>query len=107
MNGSTPKTWGELLAALDAAGYAADEYLNAACKYEHPGWRYMPVWDKHTYWIACFWVVGGSEGYYCHIERQYDAGGGRKYSELMLLGKYWQWERAQECANAAQRLVNS
>lgn len=103
---SIPNTWGELLEALAAAGYAKDEYLKASCKYEHPGWRDMAIWDEATRWIACFWVVGGSEGYYCHIERQTVAEDDRKYSEVMLLGKFWTQERAQECANYAQSLVN-
>lgn len=103
-----PATWGELAEALTAAGFAADEYLSESGRYQHPDFRTLELWGAGVRWISCFWVVGGSEGYYCHIERQRATGGndGNVFSELMLLGKFWDWQRAEACAVFAQRLVN-
>ena len=57
---------------------------------------YDPVLDDTR------WVVGDSEGHYVHVERIVG-----KTRELMLLGKFWEWQRAEEAVRAIQRKINS
>jgi hypothetical protein len=103
-------TWGELYKALRDAGYGDDEYINPSYHYDDKNADQQPIWDTYVRYIACFWVVGNSEGYYVHIDRVLAKDIYKGVRELvpqtMILGKFWQWERAQECANFAQRLVN-
>ena len=100
-----PQTWGELLKALRAAGFDADEYLSSQAiqlgtSYEE--FYAKPLRNADTWRIACFWVTGGSEGYYSHVEEIKTD----QTSHCYILGKFWAWERAQECANYAARLLN-
>ena len=102
---AVPETWGDLLNALIAAGFEKDEYLSSqsielGMSFEE--FCAKDLWDEETWRLACFWVRGGSEGYYTHIEEiRRD-----KTSRCYILGKFWNWERAQECANYAARLLN-
>jgi hypothetical protein len=107
-----PETWGDLLKTLTAAGFAEDEYLSSQAiglGLSRQEWEAKPIWSDGTRWIACYWVRGGSEGYYVHID-ELTAGNDpstRDYTtKNQILGKFWDWERAQECANYAQRLIN-
>lgn len=108
-----PLTWGELLDDLRAAGFCDntnhedDEYISPH-RWEGENylgferWRKLPLYGEGTRWVACYWVVGGSEGYYAHIDEIKPAAA----STHRLLAKFWTWERAQEFTNLAQRLVN-
>ena len=102
-------TWRELHESLAAAGFADDEYLSLA--YDLRGQWDDDVWgkvgDEWTRWIACYWVEGGSEGWYVHIDRMLPKGGAENGfdSTPMVLGKFWDWERAEKCAQFATRLV--
>lgn len=110
---SYPETFGDLLDRLRAAGFCDntnddDEYLlpwqwEGETHIERTAWRNLPIYAEHTRWIACYWVVGGSEGCYVHVEQIV---GDERKAVHRLVGKFWTWRRAQECANYAQRLVN-
>lgn len=113
---SYPETFGDLIDRLRAAGFCdntnheADEYLSpmqwqGETRIELSAWRNLPIYGDGTWHVACFWVVGGSEGYYAHVEQITEDAGERK-AICRLVGKFWTWQRAQECANFAQRLVN-
>ena len=107
-----PQTWGNLINELRDAGFSADEYLSD----QHidlgltaEAWAAKPLWSEGTRWIAAYWVVGGSEGYYVHIDELIDNPDRNLRDRIArnhIVGKFWDWERAQECANYAQRLLN-
>lgn len=96
----------------DPIGFDGDEYLSFTFLQSLliPGVQEdSPVWDDTVRRIAAYWVVGGSEGYYVHI----DVARGSKnpqanYTEhyCALLGKFWDWQRAELCANVTQYVVN-
>lgn len=100
-NREKPMTWGDVLDYAVAQGYAQDEYFDLSVG-NPKSLLDEPVWDSSTSWISVFWVVGDSEGYYVHVERIIDKG----QRQLVLLGKFWDWERAMACVNELQRLVN-
>lgn len=104
------ETWGELLDVLEAEGWGQDEYLSAMyASYAHPGeadaWRARKLWDDAVRWIACYWVIGDSEGYYAHIDRICQSNGSES-RELVILAKFWDADRAEAFTARAQRLVN-
>ena len=43
-----------------------DEYfeLHTVYRHHHPNWRQELVYADKVRWIAVYWVMGGSEGYY-------------------------------------------
>jgi len=111
---SYPETFGDLIDRLRAAGFCdntnheADEYLSpmqwqGETRIELSAWRNLPIYGENVRWVACYWVVGGSEGYYVHVDQIV---GDERGAVHRLSGKFWTWQRAQECANCAQRLVN-
>ena len=62
------------------------------------------MYDKGVRWIAVFWVVGGSEGYYVHIETRESE---TLKAELVFLGKFWDAAHAERAVNLLQALVNA
>jgi hypothetical protein len=94
-------TWKILARMANEAGYGDDEYcgLSTATKTENFD-AGKPVWDDQTTRVACYAVMGGSEGYYTHVERQ--VGNERL---LVILGKFWSMNRALEFANWATKTV--
>jgi hypothetical protein len=109
-------TWRKLLDFIHQAGFARDEYFSWSFDYDlGPGGdalKDQPVW-MDARWLSAWWCVGGSEGYYVHVERIYgvgpqpaDAMDRRVERQLVLLGKFWDAGRAEEAANAIQWLVN-
>ena len=100
-NGKT-HTWRTVLDFIDEMGFSADEYFHL-----YPANGHLidqPIWNSQR-WIAVFWVVGGSEGYYLHVENRWNDEKG-DYADLILLGKFWDWERAEEATQAVQRFIN-
>lgn len=48
------------------------------------------IWLPDTRWIAVYWVEGGSEGYYVHIDRiDYSKERDNFIVTRLALGKYW------------------
>lgn len=101
-------TWNELEAWMRRSGLDKDEYVANFWRYDgRPALGDTKVWDGDAgvRWISVFWVVGGSEGYYVHIERIMH-GQPEDRRECMLLAKFWDVERAEACVAAVQRAVN-
>jgi hypothetical protein len=97
-----PHTWRTVLDLIQEMGFDGDEYFHL-----FPDKRYMidqPIWDRQ-YWISVFWVVGGSEGYYVHVENRWNDEKG-DYADLIILGKFWDWERAEDATKAVQQFIN-
>ncbi len=97
-----PPTWRSVLNFIQEMGFDQDEYFHIFLPKRDM--IDQPIWDKQC-WIAVFWVVGGNEGYYVHVENRWNDDAG-DHSELILLGKFWDWERAEEATNAVQRFIN-
>lgn len=97
-----PHTWRTVLQFIDDMGFAGDEYFHL-----FPSQRDMidlPIWNQQN-WISVFWVIGGSEGYYVHVENRWNDDTG-DHADLILLGKFWDWERAEEATKTVQQFVN-
>lgn len=97
-----PHTWRTVLQFIEEMGFDEDEYFYLySLKRSYID---QPIWDQQQ-WIAVFWVIGGSEGYYVHVEKRWNDESG-EHAELILLGKFWQWERAQEATLSVQLFIN-
>lgn len=90
-------TWNDLIEIIKTNGFADDEYFSCEKK-----WREQIAWDDDTRWIAVYWVQGSNEGYYVHVDRIDRNGQG----EIVLLGKFWDWRRAQAATMFIQYYVN-
>ena len=97
-----PHTWRSVLDFIDEMGFSADEYFHLYPASSHH--IDQPIWDNQR-WVAVFWVVGGSEGNYVHVENRWNDAKG-DYADLILLGKFWNWERAETAVRAIQQFVN-
>ena len=101
----------ELNAAIEArgiefgeSGFRSYDYLEG-----HP-----KVWPEHEYcrWVACYPVIGGSEGYYVHIDlinqkkARAQIGMFENVSCLLATAKTWTWESACAIANTAAWLLD-
>ena len=97
-----PHTWRTVLEFIEEMGFDDDEYFHL-----FPSRREMidqPIWNNQ-HLISVFWVVGGSEGYYVHVENRKNDDSG-DHADLIILGKFWDWERAEEAVRAVQRFIN-
>jgi hypothetical protein len=97
-----PHTWRTVLDFIQEMGFDNDEYFHLFPDKRH--FVDQPIWDKQN-WISVFWVVGGSEGYYIHVENRMNDYEG-DHANLIILGKFWDWERAEEATQAVQRFIN-
>lgn len=53
------------------------------------------IYTEKTRWVAVYWVEGGSEGYYLHVDRLiYDQALDKLVAYNIATGKYWQKEDA-------------
>lgn len=100
-----PHTWRTVLEFIHELHYDDDEYFHL-----FPTKRDMidqPIWNNQK-WVSVFWVVGGSEGYYVHIANIWSeiTIDHMDHTDLIVLGKFWDWERAEEATQALQRLIN-
>ena len=68
-----------------------------------------PVWDDNTRWIAVYWVVGASEGYYIHIERIMRPADeqGNFMRRWAMVGKVYTQNQAILVTAALQTFINS
>lgn len=97
-----PHTWRTVLLFIREMGFDEDEYFQFfSCNRDYMD---KPIWDKQ-HWISVFWVIGGSEGYYVHVENRWNDEQG-DHSDLIMIGKFWDWERAEAATQAVQRFVN-
>lgn len=81
-----PRTYGDLMEYVKANRIDQEEYfsLSQGVKAEEP------IWSPTTVWIAVYWVEGGSEGYYVHVDRIEDREAlGHRVSTVMACGKFW------------------
>jgi hypothetical protein len=107
------RTVGDLMELVQRHALDADEYFSPH------DWQGVtlrdrgqvlrdPLWLKNTKWIAVFWVVGGSEGYYVHVERvQSPEAHGPATIQDIALGKFWDRERAAFATGLVQLWINS
>jgi hypothetical protein len=112
-------TWGQLEAFINEAGFANDEYFHLTAPYDlfetgrKEAFLRQRVWEQ-AHWMGVFWVVGGSEGFYVHVERMwYEEDPSHRADpapplkrDLVFVGKFWDWRRAEEAVNAVQYLLN-
>lgn len=82
-----PRNLGDLMKFVADHGLGQEEYFAAESKLSSE----EPLWKEDTRWIAVFWVEGGSEGYYVHVERLNinKELGGELVAQNLALGKYW------------------
>lgn len=99
-------TWGDVDAFIREHEFDRDEYFepHTVFRHHHADWQKEFVYADNVRWIAVYWVVGGSEGYYVHVEtRERET----QKAELAFLGKFWDVARAEQAANMLQALVNA
>ena len=99
-------TWGDVDKFIREQNLDDDEYfeVHTVFRHQHEDWKKESVYADRIRWIAVYWVVGGSEGYYVHIEtRECET----QKAELVFLGKFWDVTRAEQAANLLQALVNA
>lgn len=99
-------TWGDIDAFIREHGFDDDEYfgVHTVYRHHHVDWKEEFVYADHVRWIAIYWVVGGSEGYYVHVETREPE---TQKAELIFLGKFWDVARAEQAVNMLQALVNA
>jgi hypothetical protein len=100
-----PHTWRTVLDLIQEMGFDQDEYFHL-----FPTKRNMidqPIWNNQK-WISVFWVVGGSEGYYVHIANIWSeiTSDHMDHTDLIILGKFWDRERAEQATQALQYFIN-
>jgi hypothetical protein len=99
-------TWGELLDSAHRRGYADDEYFSIGSGARRSD---DPVWGHGTIWVASYFVVGSSEGYYVHIDQvcpdRRRGGGSCNLSVPCALAKFWNLGRAMTVAADMQLLI--
>jgi hypothetical protein len=124
-------TWQDVLDWVESKGFDQDEYFSLTGIYgkdfdESQKLRYTflnsqvfgdrsscRVWN-----ISCYWVVGGSEGYYVHVDQvlssrdcsihDYEHSKDQIYhSQRGLVGKFWSANRAAAVGNAITKYIYS
>jgi hypothetical protein len=102
-------TWGDLMVFIRREGFHKDEYFSYSENLVQPQAQVFAddINGDHCHAVACFWVVGGSEGYYVHIQPVYGYGE-YKYGRLKegLIGKFWNQKRAEKAVKAIQAFIN-
>jgi hypothetical protein len=63
--------------------YDCLDYFDQATSYTAKGAKRRALWPVSYHWLVCYYVAGGSEGYYFHVD-MIDADGKR---EMLFLGK--------------------
>ncbi|CAG0992509.1 hypothetical protein ARNL5_03348 [Anaerolineae bacterium] len=99
-------TWGDVDTYIREQHLDDDEYfeMHTVYRHQHPDWKKEFAYADKIRWIAVYWVVGGSEGYYVHVEtRELEP----QKAELVFLGKFWDVARAELAVNLLQALVNA
>ncbi len=99
-------TWGDVYAFVREHDLDDDEYfeVHTVYRHQHPDWKTEFIYAGKVRWIAVYWVVGGSEGYYVHVETR---SGESPQVELVMVGKFWDTARAEIAANMLQALGNA
>ncbi len=80
-------TWGDVDAFICERELDRDEYFEShtVFRHHHANWQSEVIYAGHTRWVAVYWVVGASEGYYVRIEtRECET----QKAELAFLGKF-------------------
>ena len=102
-----PETWGQLVSTLLEAGFD-DEYVTLMSKEssDEPLWSPQLSHDRRVHWLGAYPVIGSSEGFYVHVDRMSCAGlNDPDIRECMVLVKFWDYDRAESCANFINRLL--
>jgi len=58
------------------------------------------IWGDNNHRIAVFWVTGGSEGYYVHVETT-----GCEKPQTLMLAKCWDVESAEKIVRDTSRFI--
>ncbi len=99
-------TWLNLLNEMKERGFDEDEYYSFL-KYDT---RLLDqeIWSDDVNEVLCYWRPGSNEGYYASVEaviRDKSKESGVRYENVML-GKFWDAERAEAATRVAAWLVN-
>lgn len=93
-------TFADLEAYIRRKGLDRDEYFSTdRRRCPDPA---LPLETDDSRWLSCYWVRGGSEGWYVHVDRitpDPDRIEGYR-SEILFIGKFWTPERAAEVVTA-------
>ncbi|HEY3331953.1 MAG TPA: hypothetical protein VGK19_18115 [Capsulimonadaceae bacterium] len=93
-------TFGDVMAFVEEHKLDQDEYFVLDDR-DKDGDR--QVYTRGVRWVSTFWVEGGSEGWYVHVE-QITSDGNR---HLRMLGKFWSIDAAENATNMIARFLQS
>ena len=62
------------------------------------------IWSKG--YPCAYWLVGGSEGWYVHVARNFRRPGEKPIHEDLLIGKFWRPDDASFAADLVSRFMN-
>jgi hypothetical protein len=95
-----PKDWNALMDFVKEHKLDQEEYFTLDYKTDPT----EPIWNENIRWISVYWVEGGSEGYYLHVD-QMNSRGVEEYfrSRIMALGKYWSKAEAERACGLITR----
>jgi hypothetical protein len=80
-----PLTWGDVMEFVTMNGLHHEEYFSLCQGVKATD----EVW-KDARWVAVYWVEGGSEGYYLHIDRiVWNEERQVNETQTYALGKFW------------------
>ncbi len=106
-------TFEDLEKFIRANGLGNDEHFGI----EHHDWktgqriddrRREQIYTPGVRWIAVWWVVGGSEGYWVHVARIIPSDGPENpAAEQIALGKGWSIEWAERSVRLLQKYINT
>lgn len=82
-----PRTAGDLMAFIAHHQLGEEEYFSVRDIVET---RSETIFLDNTKWVAVYWVEGGNEGYYVHIDRlNWNQGRQVMEAQNIAVGKYW------------------
>lgn len=93
-------TFGDVMEFVEANKLDQDEYFVLDDRDKDAN---RQVYEQGIRWAVSFWVEGGSEGYYVHVEQI--ASDGKRH--LRMLGKFWSIDAAERANNMIARYLQS
>lgn len=87
----SPRTLEDLVAFHRTLDIKEEDYFSLSRNFHFS----ETIFAQDTRWVAVYWVEGGSEGYYLHIDRQsYNEALEKLVITNVAIGKYWSIEAA-------------
>ena len=102
---ASPETWGEISRFISDNGLREDEYFQFCWPYDGASvdMAAQPIWTEQARWISVYMVVGGSEGWSCHVDRILEAEPHYRIDHVMS-GKFWSPAAALRAVDMLTRL---